>query len=88
MMNVIKTKASLDAKPSLVCRAVDTFNKFDLIVFDLQRYLTANTTERTDAFNLFVIISAVANLIFINYARGHQRPGWTGLNTFAARHTA
>ena len=63
MMDVVKAKAPLDAKPTFVGRAIDAFDIFDLSVLDLERNLAANTAERTDTFRFGIKVATIANLI-------------------------
>ena len=86
-MDVIKPKAAFHAKPTFVGRPVDAFDKFDLIILDLQRHLTADAAERANAFNLAVIIAAISDLLLIHHGGRHQRTCRAGLNAFAAGHT-
>mmetsp|Transcript_22998 Transcript_22998/g.38834 ORF Transcript_22998/g.38834 Transcript_22998/m.38834 type:complete len:682 (+) Transcript_22998:1800-3845(+) len=87
MVDIIKAKAALDAKPPLVRRAIDAFDIFDAAVLHLQRNLATHATERANALNFAIEIRAVANQGLIHNRGRHQRPGWTGLHTFAAGHT-
>ena len=88
MMDIIKSKASFDTEPAFVRGAVDAFDKFDLIILDLQRHLTADAAKRANAFNLAVIIAAIADLLIIHHGGRHQCARRAGLNTFTAGHTS
>ena len=71
VVDIVKTKAAFDAKPSFVRGAVDTLDELDLAVFDLKRNLAADAAERADAFGFTVKIRAIADLVFVRDRCGH-----------------
>ena len=68
MVDVVKPKPAFHAQPTLVRRAINSFDVFYFAVFDFQRNLAANTTERANALDLFIKIRAVADLVLIHHA--------------------
>ena len=87
VVDIVKPETPFDTKPPFVGRTVDTLDKLDLVVLDLERNLTADPTERADAFDLAVIVAGVAQLVFVRHGRRQKRPCRAGLHTFAASHT-
>ena len=88
MADIIKTKPALYTKTTFICRAINTLNKRNIIIFNFQADLTANTAERTYRFYLFVKILTVAPLCHIKNAGWHQSACWASLYAFPTRNTA
>src|SRR3984957_9693797 len=86
MMDVIKSKPSLDAEPVVIGRAVAAFGVDDLLVLDLISDLTADAAERAQRVDLPIRIGD-PGLVLIEHHRGHQRTGRTSLHAFATGHT-
>ena len=84
MVDVVEPEAALDAEAVLVCRAVETVDELDLLVFDLERHLASHPAERADRGHLAVDVLAVAVLGVVEHGGFHQRAGRAGLDAFAA----
>nr|ABC25290.1 hypothetical protein [uncultured marine bacterium Ant24C4] len=70
MVNVVESKAAFDAQTPFICRTINTFDEFDLVVFDLEGHLTANAAEWADAFHFTIKVSCVAHLVFVRDCSG------------------
>ena len=86
MVDIVEAEPAFDAETPFICGAIDALDIFHLAVFDLQRHLTSDTAEGANALDLFVEIRPVADLVFIDNARRHQRASGAGLHTFATCH--
>ena len=87
VVDVVVTKATLNAQTALVCRTIDALNILHLAIFDLDRNLATHATKRTNAFCFAIKIFAVPNAVTRSHSGRHQSACWTGLNAFATRHT-
>ena len=87
VVDVVVTKATLNAQTALVCRTIDALNILHLAIFDLDRNLATHATKRTNAFCFAIKIFAVPNAVTRSHSSRHQSTCWTGLNAFATRHT-
>ncbi len=83
MVDVIETKATLDAEPVVIGRAVAALGIDDLLVLDLIGDLAADAAERAQRVHLLVGVCD-ARLVLVEHHRRHQRAGRTGLHAFAA----
>ena len=87
VVDVVEAEPALYAEPVFVGRARKTVDILDLVVLDLERDLAADTAERTDAFDLAVVILAVTDLRVVEHRGFHEGSGRAGLHAFAAGDT-
>ena len=81
---IIEPEPAFYAQTAFVGRTFDTVDPGDLVVLDLERQLTADAAVGANALDLAVEILAVADQVFIDGRRRHQRAGRASLNAFAA----
>ena len=85
VVHVVQPEAALHTKALFIGRTVAAIDLDDLVVFQVIRDLTADTTERTDAV-YGLVGGADAHASFINHSGGQQCAGRTGLHAFPAGH--
>ena len=88
VVDIVKSKPTFDAEAPLICGAIDPFDIFNAIPFDLEADLTAHPAEGADAFDFMIKIFAVADLVFIGDGGRQECSCRAGLHAFTAGHTA
>ena len=88
VLDIVKSKPTFDAEAPLICGAIDPFDIFNAIPFDLEADLTAHPAEGADAFDFMIKIFAVADLVFIGDGGRQECSCRAGLHAFTAGHTA
>ena len=88
VVNIVKSEPAFDAEASFIGRAIDPFDIFYAIAFDLEADLTAHTAEGADALDFMIKIFAVSDLVFIGDCGWQECACGAGLYAFSAGHAA